>query len=285
MPARARRALIGAGAGVALLALTWWLSRHVGPVRRADAAILTGFEQLDRPHVDAITNFIAGLCDPHRYLLLAPIPVVMALWRRRPRVAVAVVLVLLAANETTQLIKPLLAAPRVPVAGGPMTDASWPSGHATAAMSLALCCVIAAAPRWRPWVAAAMAAFAVAVSWSFLELGWHYPSDVLGGFLVAATWALLAVAALWTIEARRTPGRRKPDAEGSRRRVSVREALAPALTLAVAALVLAVLILVARPQQVIEYARNHEVFVVGAAAIGTIALTLATGLGMMLTRG
>ena len=29
-----------------------------------------------------------------------------------------------------------------------------------------------------------MAAFAIAVSYSFLELGWHYPSDVLGGFLI-----------------------------------------------------------------------------------------------------
>ena len=63
--------------------------------------------------------------------------------------------------------------------------ASWPSGHATAAMSFALCAVLAAPARLRPLVAAVGAAFAVAVCYSFLALAWHYPSDVLGGFLVA----------------------------------------------------------------------------------------------------
>ena len=63
-------------------------------------------------------------------------------------------------------------------------------------MSLALCAVLAAPPRLRPAVARAMAAFAVAVCYSFLALGWHYPSDVLGGFLVALDWTLLGAAAL-----------------------------------------------------------------------------------------
>ena len=94
---------------------------------------------------------------------------------------------------TTQLLKPLLAAPRpITLLEFPVVAAaSWPSGHATAVMSLALCSVLAAQARLRPFVAALGAAFAVAVCYSFLELGWHYPSDVLGGFLVAAAWTLL----------------------------------------------------------------------------------------------
>src|SRR5438128_469793 len=88
-----------------------------------------------------------------------------------------------AAVLAATLIKPLLAHPRAAnLLGGvrPPQAGSWPSGHATAAMSLALCCVLAAPGRLRPAVAALGAAFAVAVSYSFQTLGWHYPSDVLG---------------------------------------------------------------------------------------------------------
>ncbi|HEY5429822.1 MAG TPA: hypothetical protein VIK04_11945, partial [Solirubrobacteraceae bacterium] len=84
MPRRARLALIGAVAGVALLALTWYLAHYVGLLKRADVNILKGFAQLDRPGLDGVTNLIAGLCDPQHYVFLAVIPVAMALIRRRP---------------------------------------------------------------------------------------------------------------------------------------------------------------------------------------------------------
>src|SRR4029077_15353521 len=104
---------------------------------------------------------------------------------------------------TTQILKPLLATPRWSIAPWlDVSSSSWPSGHATAAMSLALCSVIAASPRWRPIVGAAMAAFAVAVCYSFLELGWHYPTDVLGGFEIATVWSLLGAGTLWWLDGR-----------------------------------------------------------------------------------
>ena len=75
-----------------------------------------------------------------------------------------IAVVLLCANETTELLKPLLAgAARSRPVRRSLYNATWPSGHATAAMSLALCSVIAAPARWRPVVAASMAAFAIAV--------------------------------------------------------------------------------------------------------------------------
>ena len=214
-------------------------------------------------------------------MFLAALPVLVALIRRRPRVAVMIVLVLLCANETTELLKPLLAAPRDLYLSG--FDASWPSGHATAAMSLALTAVIAAPPRRRPAVATAMAAFAIAVSYSFLELEWHYPSDVLGGFLVAGTWTLLGVAGLSLVEARRARA-----AEVTRRRrasFSVAEALAPVAVMVSVVLVLLLLIVIAHPHEVIAYARDHETFVIGASSIGALGMLLASGLSLMLRRG
>jgi len=283
MPRRAQIALTGAAASVVLLALTWYVSHYTGFGKHADVSILRGFADLTRPRLDRVTTFIAELCDPNRFLLLAAVPVAVALIRRRPRVAVMLAVVLLCANETTQLLKPLLAAPRLPGPWGLSYNASWPSGHATAAMSLALCSVIAAPARRRPAVAAAMAAFAIAVSYSFLELIWHYPSDVLGGFLVAGTWTLLGVAGLSIYEARRV-GAVSASTRAPRASFSVGEALAPVALLVGLAVLLMGLILLARPHEVISYVREHGAFVVGASSIGVLGMMLASGLSLMLRR-
>jgi membrane-associated phospholipid phosphatase len=280
MPTRARQALMGAAFGVLLLVAIWYAAHYIGVVKRADASILSGFLELGRPRLDRITIRIASLCSPGSFVILAAMPVLVALFRGRPRVAITLALILLGANETTELLKPLLAAPHDPVVGHVVSDASWPSGHATAAMSLCMCWIIAAPSRLRPAVAAIMGAFAIAVCYSFLELGWHYPSDVLGGFLVAGTWTLVAVAALITYEAHRSGL-----AAGERSRsFSLRQALAPAALVIVAAIVLAGVIALARPHEVADYTRAHETFVVGAAAIAALAFALASGLALILRR-
>lgn len=293
LPRRARIALVGAGAGVVLLALTWFLSHYVGFFRRADVSILLGFAQLGRPRVDRVTNVIAALCDPQWYVFLALIPLGLAVGRRRLRVAAMIAVVLLGANETTQLLKPLLVAPRDPVWWSPIAQASWPSGHATASMTLALCTVIAAPARRRPAVAAAMVAFALAVCYSFLELGWHYPSDVFGGYLVAATWTLLGIAGLSIYEARSfaAAGQARPGpapaGPGTPRpaTVTVSQALTPMGALLLVGAVCVGLIALARPQEVIDYARGHEAFVLGVAAIAALGLLIGAGLTLMLRRG
>jgi hypothetical protein len=141
--------------------------------------------------------------------------------------------------------------------------------------------VIAAPARRRPAVAAAMAAFAIAVSYSFLELGWHYPSDVFGGFLIAGAWTLLGVAGLTLYEARHdvwaVPA-------VPRATLSIGEAVMPALAMLALGALLVLLIVVARPHQVIDYARQHEAFVIGASSIGVLGLLLSSGLALMLRR-
>lgn len=270
-----------------LLFVTWFATFHVGAFERADQSIFSGFARLGyHPHVGGIANFIATLCNPSPYVYFAAIPVAIAFARGRLPVAFAVGAILLGANETTQLLKPLLAEPRAAsLLGGisPVGPVSWPSGHATAAMSLALCLVLAVPARARPPAAALGGLFAVAVSYSFLTLGWHYPSDVLGGFLVAVTWTLLGVAAVSAFEERRD---RAAPLEGrdERARQSVREALGPPALALLAAIALAGLVLLARPHEIVAYARLHETFIVGAAVIGALAVALATGVMLALRR-
>ncbi len=307
MPQRARIALIGAASLVVLLLVTWYAAFHVGFVESLDRSILRGFGGIgEHPRVSSIAGRIARLCDPNPYVYFCAIPVIVALARRRVWVAVAIGAILLGANVTTQLLKPLLAEPRssagLPSFTSGPASASWPSGHATAAMSLALCAVLAASARYRPVVAALGAAFAVAVSYSFLSLEWHYPTDVLGGFLVAGIWTLVAAAAVYTVEAKRVPRARAapagavggtPGAAGGAAgatstvapRQPLREALGPPSAALIGALALALLVVIARPHAVVSYAHLHKAFVIGAIAIGALGLALATGVMLALRPG
>lgn len=284
MTRRTKIALAGAGMGVLLLMLTWVLALHVGFFERADQSVFRGFIDLHahRVRVTRLARFIATLCDPSPYVFLAAAPLLITIVRRRPRVLLAVGAILLGANVTTQLLKPLLAHSRAhwELGHAVLPPSSWPSGHATAAMSLALACVIAVPARLRPAMASLGAAFAVAVSYSFLSLGWHYPSDVFGGFLVAGTWTMLAVAGVLAADARWP---RRADM-GPGERVSVRDALAPQVALIGGAVLLAGLIALARPHEVMLYARAHAAFVVGAAAIGAVALLVASVITLTVRR-
>lgn len=284
MPKRARIALAGAGTGALALIAVWFATFHLALVRRADASILVGFTGLQRPWVDTFTHFVAGLCSPHQYVLLVALPIVVALIRRRPRHAAAMVMIILGANLTTQLLKPLLAAPRpVGVPGLSIDAASWPSGHATAAMTLVLCAVLAAPARRRPLVGAVMAVFAIAVCYSFLELQWHYPSDVLGGFLVATTWALAGAAALFWTQAR-WPSHQTVAAPEWREASSPASVLRPVGAVIAGAGLVVGIVALARPHQVLSYVGAHSAFVVGAAAIAACGLTIAAVASFALNR-
>ena len=265
----------------ALIFLTWLLAFHVASFERADMSILRGFTDLHRPRVDSVARFIAGLCNPNPYVYFAGAVVLLALARKRPGVALVIAGIILGANVTTQLLKPLLAAPRaVPAGTYEIAAAAWPSGHATAAMSLALCSVLAVPARLRPAVAALGAAFAVAVSYSFLTLNWHYPSDVLGGFLVATMWTLLGIAVLFALRARFTAAASVDPA----RRPSMRQALRPPAVALLGGIAAAALVALARPHAVVAYAQSHTAFVIGACAIAAAGLVLATGVMLALRR-
>ena len=276
-----KSAFAAAGVAAGLLFVTWFATFHIGVVQRADQSILQGFSDIgQRNGIRPVANFVANLCSPEPYLYFAWIPMLVAVLRGRPRVAVAIAVILLGANLTTHLLKPLLAEPRpawLLHGVAQIGAASWPSGHATAAMSFALCAVLAAPARLRPLVAAVGAAFAVAVCYSFLALAWHYPSDVLGGFLVATTWTLLAVGALLALP------QRQP-AVASVSKTPAWRALGPSAAAVIGAGGLALLVALARPHAVVSFARSHEVFVIGAAAIALVALALATGLMLAVRR-
>jgi membrane-associated phospholipid phosphatase len=195
------RALWIAAACVLALALIWLVAELVPQAQVRDSLTLRDFTLLSGPHVSAIADFLLRLLDPGLLTLWGTALVTLALVQARPRVALAVALVLALAPLSSDLLKPLLAHPHSRAGAVYINPASWPSGHATAALALALCAVLVAPPRLRPATAALGAVFSVAVGCSLLIRAWHMPSDVLGGYAMAALWMALAVAALRAADA------------------------------------------------------------------------------------
>lgn len=189
-------ALLIAGLCAVGLVLTWMLADLVPATHVRDAVALYDFTRLNRPLVEAPANALLDLLDPPFFIVWALALVMVAISRGRARVAFAIAIVLTLAPLSAELLKPLAAHPHVQVGTIYITDASWPSGHATAALSLAWCAVLVAPPMLRRTLALLGAIFALAVGVALLILAWHMPSDVLGGYLLATLWVSLAVAAL-----------------------------------------------------------------------------------------
>jgi membrane-associated phospholipid phosphatase len=253
-----------------LLALTGVLAKLVPITEQGDARTLNGFVDLNAPRLTGALDHIAHLADPAPYALCGLALALLALVRGRWRVALAIPLLFVATGFTTESLKHVLASSRFDewLGGAQISAASWPSGHSTAAMTMALCAVLAVPTRLRPTVAALGGAFALAVAYAILTLGWHFPSDVFGGYLVAATYVLLAIALIaWT--ERRWPSRRS--SEAFTRPVDLLPAVGVALLAAGAAIGLAL----ARPHAIVGYTETHTTFVVGALGIAALAVALA----------
>jgi membrane-associated phospholipid phosphatase len=188
-PLAAWIACAGALVGLALVAY------GIDAAQRADATLLTKFIARDGS-VGSLADVIAHLGDPLPLLALLAAACGVALWRGRPLDAAAAVTVVAGANLTTQVLKVALAHPRFQSVLGhdQLGPVAFPSGHATAATSIAIAFLFVVPSDWRPAAAAVGACFVVAVGCSVMVLAWHFPSDVLGGVLVASGWGFAVLA-------------------------------------------------------------------------------------------
>ncbi len=191
-----RTAFLATLACAAALLVAGLIVRFVDALQARDMGAVGSFGQLDGPGSSGPLRLIASVGNPLPYALLGLGLVLIAYLRGRTRVAIAIAILLVATGAVTEGLKLLLEQ-------GTLKPGSFPSGHATAALTLGLCAVLAAPARLRPIVAVAGAVLAAAVSCAIVSLGRHTPSDVLGGLLVAATLTGAAVTVLLRGEERR----------------------------------------------------------------------------------
>ncbi|WP_044367927.1 phosphatase PAP2 family protein [Streptomyces natalensis] len=180
------------------LAAHHWARTHQGEPLRSLARALTATGTGPVPYLMAV---LAGL--------LAGSDV-----SGRLRAVAAAVAVLAVGQSLRYGLMELLARPRPPVVdwAGHASDYAFPSGHATTSALAAGLLAWGIARRARPATArtwyVVLALWALGVGTTRVLLGVHWPGDVLGGWLLAATvltLALLAEPALLGPPARRTP--------------------------------------------------------------------------------
>jgi membrane-associated phospholipid phosphatase len=192
-----RSTVPGALACFAVLALIGLLAHLSNPAMTLDADLLEAATERTGPRVDRWLVGYVHLGDPAPYLLVSTAIVVTAWARGTARLALVLAAVLVLAPLTAEILKLLTAQTRLHSAtfAHHISRASWPSGHTTAATTAAICAVLVAPPSRRRALAAIGALYALGMGFSVVALAWHFPSDVLGAYVLSAGWCLLALRA------------------------------------------------------------------------------------------
>lgn len=175
--------------------IEYWFFVTQRPGQWADQVAFTAWTQwwprtgLDSPVRDFL-DLLPALC--------AVIAAVFLIYRvvrdRRFSRAILAAMAVVAAVGSTQLLKHVLLTR--PDFNFGTTMNSFPSGHTTtAAAAMALMYVISP-PKLRPVVGPFAWFFATITGLATLISGWHRPSDIAAGFVVAGFWMVLASAIL-----------------------------------------------------------------------------------------
>ena len=193
MPAHSRTYALALAAMASAVTLLATLVSFSASVAALDGAIgaLTRTERLAALAVD-----VSALASTDLILPLTAAAVVALLLLRHWHGALTLALSVLGTQAVVQLVKFTVDRPR-PAVNGAMTEAhgpSFPSAHSATAVALYATLALLLAHRCHGWkrvaVMAAGAAVVVAVGISRIQLGAHYPFDVLAGWLTGAALLL-----------------------------------------------------------------------------------------------
>ena len=192
--------LVAAACAIGLL-WTWLVAFGTDAGARLDQRIYVELAQRRPAGGAQFAVDVTHLGDPRPVLVIVAAVLAIPLVRRRWAVAAAVAILIAGANVTTQLLQELTIGHRHVLL---MPRAYWPSGHTTAAVSVALALVIGV-PRSLRLPAAVLAVVATAVmGWALVVMATHLPSDVLAAVFVCGVWASLVVAGLLlTVDSRK----------------------------------------------------------------------------------
>lgn len=134
-------------------------------------------------------------------MLAATVAALIALAQWRLSDAVFAVALVAGTGILVLALKALLVNPRyqpIPLNSDayPWEDA-FPSGHAAGSLAMSLAFFTVVPLSWRRSTAVAGVAFTLYISFGVLVLNYHYPGDVVAGWLLAAGWwfALMALLA------------------------------------------------------------------------------------------
>lgn len=186
--------LYGAALGFpAFILLTWWVHHIDGPAG-FDEALLAAAVQLRTAPLTTVATVVTALGSTIGVIVAAILAALLLLWRTR-RLLLPLILTI-AVVETAAVVfltKELIARDRPPtywLIGAPAGDPAFPSGHTTNGSVVYVLSAIYLATtlthRWsRALLVAAGMLTGIAIGLSRIYLGYHWATDVLGGWLLA----------------------------------------------------------------------------------------------------
>jgi membrane-associated phospholipid phosphatase len=258
-----------AAIALVLLAVLYLFGVRTAWGQRVDAAALRGSGTLRPAAVHAAGRLLATI-DVASLALIGAAIVLVAVTRRRPFLAIGVAFIIGASVVTTELLKHvILTRPYLGVVDLLRFRPSFPSGHTTVAMSLAVAATLVTPVRARGWVALVAALYASSIGIATVATGNHRPSDPIGAVLVVTFWAALVMAALTTTSTTVPREREGP-------RISPALALGGVIALAVAFTALVVTVVAIRQARLGAVGLRGAFFGAAAAIGGAAFLAIAT---------
>lgn len=196
---RARRvdgsALAAAGSAL-MCAVLYALAVGSAAGRRLDVEVVT--DAFYNAELRSSASMLVDVTDAAVWIAAAAALTALALARHGRRTTLTLGVMLAGGLGSPRILKTVLeqSDPLHGEAARALGAGFFPSGHAAAAMALTLAAVVLAARHGRSAAAAAVGGACAALVGvaHVLELS-HHPTDVLGGYLLAAVWALVAQAA------------------------------------------------------------------------------------------
>lgn len=188
------RWLYGAALGFpAFILLTWWVHHIDGPAGIDEAVLAATVQGRTRP-LTIVATVSTGLGSTVGVIIAAILAALLLLWRtRRLLLSLILTITVVETAAVVFLTKELVARDRPPtdwLIGAPAGDPAFPSGHTTNGSVVYVLSAIYLATtlthRWsRALLVAAGILIGIAIGLSRIYLGYHWATDVLGGWLLA----------------------------------------------------------------------------------------------------
>lgn len=173
-----------------ILTVKVWQNRGIFPW---DAQILLAVHSTAQPKLDIVAVMLTRLGSFWTALPLLS-AIAFLLWRKRKWRSLAYLLTTAFGNVIiNRTAKELIhrVRPHLWESKSPEFDYAFPSGHAMTSMTLAVILLVLTWRRpWRWLVLLFASLFVLAIAWTRLYLGVHFPSDILAGWMVALAWAI-----------------------------------------------------------------------------------------------
>lgn len=199
--------LMAAGFGLLVLGISLFgkLAEeiHESETQSLDVAILEAIHSFSSPFLDSTFAFLTNFGGLIGISILTIILTLILLRRQRRTAALQVFVGVIGAVGLNVLAKSIFVRERPQLWERIVTENfySFPSGHAMASSALAFTIILLCwNTRWRLFSIVLGSAYILLIGVSRLYLGVHYPSDILGGWLLSAVWVLLVALAIGVIK-------------------------------------------------------------------------------------